>query len=522
MGKPKEYRQRLKYTVSSARRKTLEQQLRVQLRSYLGMSQVESELLSDRISRWIVNGSDHLSANQMLFRAAAGRRAFGRGAPTETKETCLTVFDSEDLDLEEEFGLTSLQLGRILRLIEEAERQDALLEAKQLSILCHVVPSSLRKRLHRVRDLGVWVPVRGLSRADRQKGGVYRSTWILGKHIDGLPVEEFRRQAAISRGRFEDMLRQFTALARKLQSGAADILDEERAEWADLLRRCSPEQLRELTAGRSLGGEAFRDWEAFSSQLHEDFALSPAMLAVITDLVREVMSSVGRGRAVGQVIHWAVARDEPAGKPLSECQMVPVNLTYWDEADEPKASGNRDANRLSDLKLHRIERFCREAEEAGGYFTYADLSYLLGIHTAAISRMVQQNPDRRVPLRGSECDIGRGVSHRTKIIELYLQMYSEVEIAQRTGHSFESIEKYIKDFATVLMLSERGLTPMMIRRVTGRSMPLVNAYIELVQKYCDSADYAFRVEHLRRVFHRQEVDFGVKKSSRGARFDEPT
>ena len=129
MGRAKEYRQRLKYTVSSARHKTLEQQLEVKLRSYLGLSKVESELLSDRISRWIVKGSNRLGVNQMLFRAAAGRDAFGRGIPAARKEIALTVLDVEDLDLEEECGLASLQLGRILRLIEEADRQDSLLGA---------------------------------------------------------------------------------------------------------------------------------------------------------------------------------------------------------------------------------------------------------------------------------------------------------------------------------------------------------------------------------------------------------
>jgi hypothetical protein len=512
VGRAKEYRQRLKYTVASARRKTLEQQLQVQLRSYLGLSRVESELLSDRISRWIVKRPDQLGANQMLFRAAAGRDAFGRGVVAATKEIVLTVFDIEDLDLEEEFGLAFLQLGRILRLIEEADRQDALLEARQLSLLCNIAPSSLRRRLQDVRDLGIWAPVRGLPRADREKGGLYRSTWVLSGYLQGLPLEDLRRQVAISRGRFGEILRRFTSLARSWHDGEADVSDSERIQWVQLLQRCSPQQLAELTAGRSLNGVDSCDWETFSCQLRADFALSPAKLSVITDLVAEVVSSLGRERVPGQVVHWAVVCDEPAGKPLSECQMVPVKLSYWDPSDEPDPSENRDANRLSDLKLKRIERFSQEAQRAGGYLTYADLSYLLGIHTAAISRMVRQNPHRRVPLRGSECDIGRGISHRNQIIELYLQMHSEVEIAQRTGHSLESVESYIKDFAKVLALSERGLTSTMIRRVTGRSMALVRAYLELVQKYCTSADYAFRVEHLRRIFYRRELDSGVKKS----------
>jgi hypothetical protein len=37
-----------------------------------------------------------------------------------------------------------------------------------------------------------------------------------------------------------------------------------------------------------------------------------------------------------------------------------------------------------------------------------------------------------VPTRGRMRDIGRGVTHKTWIVELYLQMHSETEIVERT------------------------------------------------------------------------------------------
>ena len=64
------------------------------------------------------------------------------------------------------------------------------------------------------------------------------------------------------------------------------------------------------------------------------------------------------------------------------------------------------------------------------------------------------------------------VTHRKEIVELYLQMYTESEIVARTGHSYESIENYIKEFAAVLVMAERGMGPTLIRRVLGRSLKL--------------------------------------------------
>ncbi len=510
MGRTKEFRQRLRYTVASARHKTLEHQLQVQLATEMGMSQVEAGFLSLRLSRWILAQPETLAPNQMLFRAQEGRGSFSRGRPAASKVIRLTPFDVEDLELEEEFGLGSLQLGRLLRLVEEAERQDALLSAKELTLLANISPSSLRRRLGEVRELGMWVPVRGLSRSVRERGGMCRSTFVLSGYVEGQSVAELRRKTAISRSRFGELATRLSALAERVRQGGEGEADPETLQWRELLQELSSRRLATLATARPGGAPPERcDWASFSSHLKADFALSPAKLRAITDLVEEVLSSLGDGRLPGQVVYWAVAADEPAGKPLSICRLVPVRLTYWDPTDEPDRSSNRDANRVQDVKVARIQRLARQAKEAGGYLTYADLSYLLGVHTAAISRMVRDCSPQVIPLRGVERDIGRAISHRTRVIELYLQMHTESEIVSRTQHSYQSIENYLKDFARCLVLWERGLTPSMIRRVTGRSMVLVNAYLDLVDRY-STPDHAFRLHQLRRVFYRQE-DAQIKK-----------
>jgi len=58
-----------------------------------------------------------------------------------------------------------------------------------------------------------------------------------------------------------------------------------------------------------------------------------------------------------------------------------------------------------------IRRFGQAAKEAGAYLNYADLSGLLGIYTAVLSRLVREHQPGSVPLRGYECDIGRGITH---------------------------------------------------------------------------------------------------------------
>lgn len=123
MGRAKEFRQRLKYQVASARKKTLESLLAVRFTEELGMSETEARLLGYRTGRWILNQPGVRAPSQILFKAVSGRDSFSRRHRI-FKKVKLTPYDIEDLDLE--LRLSIMQAGRILRLVEEAYRQDAL------------------------------------------------------------------------------------------------------------------------------------------------------------------------------------------------------------------------------------------------------------------------------------------------------------------------------------------------------------------------------------------------------------
>jgi len=496
MGRAKEYRQRLRYQVASAMKKTLENQLRVDLGSDLGLSPAESELLSYTLADWLQRQAEFRSPSQIIVQGASHRMAFSRGRTTsqQGKKIKVTPFQASDLGLELEFGLKTMQLGRILRLIEEAYGQDSLIDAKQLSLLCNITPTSLRSRLQDVKDLGIWAPVRGMSRKDRECGGLFRSTYLLQTYFSDGNMLEARRSVGHAKEEFKILLAKFAAVALDQERQNATT-DPEKQQWLALAKGVSGEVLEWLPSSTpsQCAGEA--TWDSLRTQLEEDYELSPVKTRVVRELLYEIMGEIQPDRADGDVVYWAVSSSEPAGKPLEECKLVPVKLSLLAEDDQP-TSDNRDLNRLSEIKYGRALRYATEAKFAGGYLTYADLSYLMGIHPEAIRRLVNLNKNVVIPLRGAQCDIGRGVTHKRKIIELYLQMYTETEIVARTGHSYESIENYIREFGKVWLLHERGFPPAMIRKVTGRSMQLVQTYLDLVKEY-DAPEYAFRFHHIK-------------------------
>lgn len=69
MGREKEYRQWLKYQVASAKKKTLENQVAVELKSSLGMGETEAGLLASRIGRWLPSRPEVRGPEQITVEA---------------------------------------------------------------------------------------------------------------------------------------------------------------------------------------------------------------------------------------------------------------------------------------------------------------------------------------------------------------------------------------------------------------------------------------------------------------------
>ena len=79
--------------------------------------------------------------------------------------------------------------------------------------------------------------------------------------------------------------------------------------------------------------------------------------------------------------------------------------------------------------------------------------------------------------------MGRGTTHKTQILELYLSGYQFSEIEKRTHHSETAVKRYIQDFCKIILLHMKDFSVDQIRISTGFSNRLIGEYINLYKKY---------------------------------------
>lgn len=198
----------------------------------------------------------------------------------------------------------------------------------------------------------------------------------------------------------------------------------------------------------------------------------------------------------GQLVYMAVdVTDYPKrGQSIATTRLKPVILSFTTDDDiSHLAHGFQSAA----LRKKRIKRWCDQAFDQGGLLSQLDLSILLGVCDAVVSKYVNeiQKEGRLLPTRGNIHDLSGAITHKREIITLYLEGYLTPEIAVKTKHSHESVDRYIKDYHRVEMLWQYGITDLdKISQLARLSKKVVQQYIDLLpdkvkkskNKYLDS------------------------------------
>ncbi len=192
-------------------------------------------------------------------------------------------------------------------------------------------------------------------------------------------------------------------------------------------------------------------------------------------------------RLDGQIIYYGVSNQEPAGKPLKDCQYINLTLTLYEKND----ADYKEKYGLKKLKLKVLKRICDEAILQGACLTHEDIARLLLVDRVTVSFYIKELERRNqyVQTRAHFTDQGRTFTHKEQIVKLLLMNLSQTEIAQRSNHNLSSVDRYIRDFLRISLLYEDGKSKAAIFQFTTSSPSLVQEYIALYQKLKTESDY---------------------------------
>ena len=184
----------------------------------------------------------------------------------------------------------------------------------------------------------------------------------------------------------------------------------------------------------------------------------------------------------GQLVWMAVPVDEypQRGKTIAQTRMKPVILSFITDADIEHIAHGFDS---VSLRKKRLTRFVEEAFDQGALLTPLDLAILLGVCDAVISKYVQeiQQQGTVLPTRGNIQDLSGAITHKREIITLYLEGFLTPDIAVKTHHSKEAVDRYIRDYHRVETLWKHGITDLdQISQLARLSHRVVHQYIDLL------------------------------------------
>jgi hypothetical protein len=183
----------------------------------------------------------------------------------------------------------------------------------------------------------------------------------------------------------------------------------------------------------------------------------------------------------GQMVWHAVPIDEypKKGKSIAQTKLKPVVLDIISDED---IQNMRKPLHHREIRINKIERWTQQAFDQGAVISQLDLAVLLGVNEYTAGNYVREFSSlygRDLPTRGNIQQIGGGQTHKKEIISLFLKGYLVPSICQRTNHSQEAVERYIRDFEATRMLSDKFDIDT-ISLITRLSKTVVNQYIDLI------------------------------------------
>lgn len=217
--------------------------------------------------------------------------------------------------------------------------------------------------------------------------------------------------------------------------------------------------------------------------LQKEFGFPLRTARQVFETAQEVLVG-GEGQSQmrpGQLRMIVASLKAPFGPKLADSAKVEVTLTVDNGVEDGQVKAKEGAE---GQRRGRILRITEEALDQGGVLTQEDLARALNVDRRTIVRDIQALEDEKhiVSTRGAVKNVGRGQTHKVKIIELWLNREGYDKIARWVHHSPQAIKRYVSTFLRLVVMHRQGTAVKEIAFLTQSSVKLVQDYLELYEK----------------------------------------
>lgn len=221
---------------------------------------------------------------------------------------------------------------------------------------------------------------------------------------------------------------------------------------------------------------------AFVQTLQEEYHFAPRIARDLMELAQEMLLGTADSSQVrpGQVRLVVANAKAPFGPPLRQADKVEVTLTVDAGAEDAEVKAREG---MHGLRRGRILRLVAEALDQGGVLTHEDLGRALQVDVRTVRRDVARLKAEGHDLhtRGHLKGVGRGQTHKVRILTLWLDREGYEAIARRMHHSPQAIKRYVSTFLRVVVLHQQGTAAAEIAFLTRSSVRLVQDYLDVYQ-----------------------------------------
>lgn len=220
----------------------------------------------------------------------------------------------------------------------------------------------------------------------------------------------------------------------------------------------------------------------FLHVLKKEFNFSLRVSREVLSTAKEMLVGGASSSAVrpGQVRLVVSSLKAPFGPSLAEADKVEVTLTVDAGAKDTEVKAQQGAE---GLRQGQILRLTEEALEQGGVLSQEDLARALSVAARTIRRDVRvlKAEGHLVQTRGMVKGVGRGQTHKVRVIELWLDREGYDKIGRWVHHSPQAIKRYVSTFLRVVVLHRQGTPEEEIAFLTQSSVRLVKEYLALYE-----------------------------------------